>query len=79
MVDASVSKGSVRVYEDDGATTGYLEGKLAWTTAAYVVDGSSLTFTVSSEVQQSSLPTPALLPPSPSPSLSSPLFQPLSD
>ncbi len=42
--------GSTVVYEDDASTTAYLKGDAVFTTAAYAIDGSTMTLTVSSQV-----------------------------
>ena len=51
FLTADESQGSSKVYEDDGATTAYLQGSFVWTTAAYSVVGDTLDIEVSSEVR----------------------------
>lgn len=50
------STGSFRLYEDDGASYGYLNHEFAWTTGNYTRTNTSLTFQVATEGAYDALP-----------------------
>jgi len=57
-VTPGAAAGAGAAYEDDGATTAYLGGAFAWTTAAYArhVDGGGVTVTISTNGSFEGLP-----------------------
>ncbi|EGD79621.1 hypothetical protein PTSG_13053 [Salpingoeca rosetta] len=51
------SSGQTRVYEDDGASTAYLNGKYVWTTVAYTRTSTGINITISSEGGYNTFPS----------------------